>query len=512
MSSASDTTLRRKQRALFADKIVQQETFDKGWKTHIVLEGGSGTVGAMSYPPYYNMVGGSLETTAQELAAYRASVPSQTTVPGPPTAVTAAVGNAEATISFMPPSNNGGAPITSYTVTASPDGFTASGSSSPITVTGLTVGTVYTFTIVATNNVGDSNPSTASNSITAVAVPSAPTDLLATAGNEEITIAFTQSSNGGSPITNYSYSLDGGSFTAFSPSTGSVTTVTITGLTNDTPYTIRLKAINAIGPSNESSPVTETPVEPSLALFTTLGSGTWLCPSGVTSVDYFLVGGGGGGGGAAGTGSGGGGGGGSVKQGTLNVTPGTLYNYTIGDGGAGGLNTSTNGEDGQNTVFATITAEGGGKGYNRSATNLTGQICRGGAAQNGDTPSDGGSGGGTRDNSSSGGLTPSTGAGAGGGGGAGGPGSDGFDATPGDATSAVGGNGGIGIISSVTGSSVEYGKGGKGGNEGFGNVNGANGAANTGNGGQGAQATSLGGLGGAGGKGGSGFIFISWVR
>jgi uncharacterized protein (TIGR02145 family) len=55
-------------------------------------------------------------------------------------------------------------------VTSSPGGITGTGSGSPITVSGLTNGTSYTFTVVATNAIGNSSPSTASSAVT----PSAP--------------------------------------------------------------------------------------------------------------------------------------------------------------------------------------------------------------------------------------------------------------------------------------------------------------------------------------------------
>lgn len=87
-------------------------------------------------------------------------------VPGAPTGVTATAGATQASVSFTAPASNGGAAITGYTVTSSPIGFTATGVSSPITITGLTNGQAYTFTMTATNSAGTSVPSSASNSVT----------------------------------------------------------------------------------------------------------------------------------------------------------------------------------------------------------------------------------------------------------------------------------------------------------------------------------------------------------
>ena len=91
------------------------------------------------------------------------------TVPGAPTNVVATGGDAQATVAFDAPADDGGATITGYTATSSPGGLTATGASSPLTVTGLTNGTEYTFTVVATNAVGNSEPSTASNAVTPAA-------------------------------------------------------------------------------------------------------------------------------------------------------------------------------------------------------------------------------------------------------------------------------------------------------------------------------------------------------
>ena len=92
------------------------------------------------------------------------------TVPGAPTIGTAtATGTTTATVAFTAPASNGGTAITSYTATSSPSGGTGTLSqagSGTINVTGLSSSTAYTFTVTATNAVGTSAASAASNSVT----------------------------------------------------------------------------------------------------------------------------------------------------------------------------------------------------------------------------------------------------------------------------------------------------------------------------------------------------------
>ncbi|MEA4827862.1 MAG: fibronectin type III domain-containing protein, partial [Clostridium sp.] len=89
--------------------------------------------------------------------------------PAAPTGVSATAGNGSAVISFTAPVNNGGSPITGYTVTSNPGNIIATGNGSPITITGLTNGISYTFTVTATNAIGTGLPSVSSNSVTPAA-------------------------------------------------------------------------------------------------------------------------------------------------------------------------------------------------------------------------------------------------------------------------------------------------------------------------------------------------------
>ena len=88
------------------------------------------------------------------------------TKPAAPTAVTATAGDQQATVSWTAPSDNGGEAITGYTVTSTPGSLTCTTATTSCVVSGLTNSTAYTFTVTATNSVGTSDASTASNSVT----------------------------------------------------------------------------------------------------------------------------------------------------------------------------------------------------------------------------------------------------------------------------------------------------------------------------------------------------------
>lgn len=86
-----------------------------------------------------------------------------------PTSVTAVAGDGEVTVSWVAPSINSRERIEGYTVTSS-EGDITEATGTHVTVTGLTNGTTYTFTVTATNSHGTSPASEPSNEV----IPTAP--------------------------------------------------------------------------------------------------------------------------------------------------------------------------------------------------------------------------------------------------------------------------------------------------------------------------------------------------
>lgn len=101
--------------------------------------------------------------------------------PGAPTIGAATAGNTSATVSFTPPTYTGKGGTVTYVAVSNPGAITGSSTSSPITVSGLTNGTSYTFSVRASTAygvLGDS--SSQSNSVTPTAPPFFPPDFTTT--------------------------------------------------------------------------------------------------------------------------------------------------------------------------------------------------------------------------------------------------------------------------------------------------------------------------------------------
>ncbi|HEX3794930.1 MAG TPA: fibronectin type III domain-containing protein [Acidimicrobiales bacterium] len=191
-----------------------------------------------------------------------------TALPGAPTIGTATAGNGSASVAFTAPVDPGTSPITLYTVTAADSttpgngGQTATGTTSPITVPGLTNGDSYTFTVTATNGSGAGPASVPSNAVTPTAAPGPPENVSATAGNQTATVSFSApANNGGSPITFYTASALDSTFAGNGGQqvSGAGSPLTFNGLVNGDTYTFTVTATSVLGtgpPSSASNAVT----------------------------------------------------------------------------------------------------------------------------------------------------------------------------------------------------------------------------------------------------------------
>lgn len=190
------------------------------------------------------------------------------TTPSAPTGLSVTNGNGEATVAFTPGAN-GGAAITNYEystdggntwVTPSPAVTT-----SPITIPGLTNGQTYSVALRAVNGLGAGTASSTATASPQAVAPSVPGSVTVTRTDQGASVAFTAGPNGGSAITNYEYSIDGGTNWVTPNPAVTSSPLTITGLTNGQSYSIAVRAVNVIGPGAATTPQSVTPAGAPLA-------------------------------------------------------------------------------------------------------------------------------------------------------------------------------------------------------------------------------------------------------
>ena len=208
---------------------------------------------------------------------YSATPEAPISTPGPPTSltVTAAI-NGIVIFTWDVPSDDGGAPIEGYEYQYREEGTSTWSSVTSVTyraglITGLTNGTTYEIQVWAVNSVGSG---TISDILLAtpqfpVGSPGSPQNLVATAGDGQVTLSWDAPSlNGGGAITDYEYrrdTYDDDTWTYWSSTgNGSSTSMTLTGLTNGTVYAFKVRAVNSSGSGPESSKVTVTPQAPTV--------------------------------------------------------------------------------------------------------------------------------------------------------------------------------------------------------------------------------------------------------
>src|SRR5207302_6494038 len=191
--------------------------------------------------------------------------------PGPPQGLAATAGDAPVTLTWPPPSSNGGSPITNYRIYRA----TASGGETlkatignvlTYTDTAVSNGVTYYYQVSAVSNVGEgprSNEASAPPTETPPppSPPSAPTNLAATAGNAQVGLTWqAPGSNGGSPITNYKVyrgTTSGGE--TLKATIGNVLTYTDAGMTNGDTYYYQVSAVNSVGEGPRSHEASSTP-------------------------------------------------------------------------------------------------------------------------------------------------------------------------------------------------------------------------------------------------------------
>ncbi len=207
------------------------------------------------------------------------------TAPSAPTSVSATAGDASATVTFGPPASDGGAPITSYTVTSIPDNVVATGATSPIIVGGLANNTAYTFTVTATNSVGTGTASAMSNLVTPTpaTAPGAPSSLVATPGDGRVNLSWVAPTPvSGAPVTDYIVQYRQTGTSAWTPvdEGSTATTALITGLTDNVSYDFSVIAVNSAGPGSPSAVTSTTPIAPPTQLLPDpgfeAGNGGWI--------------------------------------------------------------------------------------------------------------------------------------------------------------------------------------------------------------------------------------------
>ena len=216
-----------------------------------------------------------------------------TTEPGAPRSLDASGGNGRVTLSWTAPASDGGAAISRYEYRYKTTGnypatwttVNGGGSARSVTVSSLANDTLHTFQVRARNSVGPGLVTEETATPTAATTePGAPRSLDASGGNGRVTLSWTTpSSDGGAAITRYEYRYK---TTGNYPATwtnaggGSARSATVTGLTNDTPHTFQVRAVNSAGDGTASevmaTPTADPEPVPALPLTGAVGLGLLL--------------------------------------------------------------------------------------------------------------------------------------------------------------------------------------------------------------------------------------------
>jgi titin len=287
--------------------IVEQST-DGGitWQTVVTTADRSAVVSGLANGSIYRF-----RISARNAAGTGSSVSvsgaiAPRTPPTAPVNLSVIASDGTAALVWAVPTSDGGAPVTSYIVERSTDGGRTWATATTTLVTGvvlsgLTNGTVYAFRVVAVNAAGTGAPGSPVTA-TPATTPSAPTSLVPLSGDGQIALSWSAPiSDGGASISSYrvEISSDGGTNWLIVASAVSVRNFLIVGLTNGTPYRVRVIATNAIGAgASATSSLPATPVTTSSAptsLVSASGNGqislTWVAPvsNGGANITSYVV-------------------------------------------------------------------------------------------------------------------------------------------------------------------------------------------------------------------------------
>ena len=187
--------------------------------------------------------------------------------PARPTGLSATAGDGRVSLNWTDPGNSA---ITgwqySYKTSGDYGAWTnisdSTATTAAHTVTGLDNGTAYTFRIRAVNGGGSS---AASDEVTVTPVsppPAKPAGFTATPGDAQAALAWDDPSNPTVSKWQYAYKTSGdyGAWADIAGSGATTTAYTVTGLTNGTAHTFKLRAVNASGEGAESDEATATPI------------------------------------------------------------------------------------------------------------------------------------------------------------------------------------------------------------------------------------------------------------
>ena len=161
--------------------------------------------------------------------------------PGAPTRASAVSNSAGTALVSWSSGSTGGSPITSYTITDHTQGDSKScGAVTECLFDGRTNGTEHTFSVTATNEVGESDPSN-KTSVLIDAKPETPGAPTVKPGDRSITVSWTPPVNTGSDLEGYDVELSPG---GVQPARANETSLTISDLDNGHVYTVRVRARN----------------------------------------------------------------------------------------------------------------------------------------------------------------------------------------------------------------------------------------------------------------------------